>query len=73
MGNNSAWGRMAYKEAKKNGGSIEDAKNAQRQADESYWSQTKERQFGKSPDYDNDVSDFGNSINDGAWHTAEDL
>jgi hypothetical protein len=73
MGKNTAWGNNAYKEVRRGGGSKEDAKQAQKEATEKYYEQTRERQFGKCSSYDNDVSDFNNRANDGSWHTADNL
>ncbi len=73
MSKNTTWGNNAYKEVRKSGGSKEQARESQSQANEKYHEQTRERQFGKCSSYDNDVSDFNNSANDGSWHTSDDL
>jgi hypothetical protein len=73
MGRNTAWGNKAYKEVRRNGGSKDEAREASNRATELYHQQTRERQFGKCGSHDNDVSDFNNSLNDGYWHTSDDL
>lgn len=73
MGKNTAWGQKAYKETMKSTGSKSEAKQAQSEATEKYHQQTRERQFGNCSSNDNDVSDFDNSANNGAWHTSDDL
>lgn len=73
MGRNTAWGNNAYKETRSNGGSKQEAKQASSEATERYHQQTRDRQFGNCGSQDNDVSDFNNTINDGSWHTSDDL
>jgi hypothetical protein len=75
MSKNTAWGNKAYKKARHNGGSKEEAKQASAQATERYHQQTRERQFGFCKDYNFDGHDFDSSINgNGAgWHLSEDL
>jgi hypothetical protein len=72
MAKNTAWGNNAYKEVRHSGGSKAEAREASANASKAYGEHTQARQFnGRSSD--NDVSDFSNSANDGAWHTAKDL
>lgn len=73
MAKNTAWGNKAYNEIRRNGGSKEEAKEAASKATEAYYQHTIERQFGNIVSYNNDVSDFNNDINNGSWHTSEDL
>lgn len=70
---NTAWGNRAYKEARKNCLSKEEAKQKKIEATEKYYEKVKEQQF-KNNNYDlEDLTDFNNSKNSGSWHTAEDL
>jgi hypothetical protein len=72
MAKNTAWGNNAYKEVRRSGGSKAEAKQASSNASKAYGEHVQSQQFsGRSSD--NNVSDFNNSANDGAWHTAEDL
>lgn len=74
MGKNTSWGNKAYRETRANGGSKEESKQASQRANQLYHEKIIERQFGKlDPNHDNDLSDFNNSINDGSWHTSDDL
>lgn len=73
MSRNTAAGNNAYRETRRSGGSKEESKQASTNASEKYHQQTRDRQFGNGSSKDNDVSDFNNSINDGAWHTSENL
>jgi len=72
MAKNTAWGNNAYKEVRHSGGSKAEAREASSNASRAYSEHTQARQFsGRSSD--NNVSDFSNSANDGAWHTSKDL
>jgi len=73
MGKSSAAGNRAYKETRSNGGSKEQCKQASKEADERYYQKVRENQFGRIKGRDNNVSDFNNPINDGSWHTSDDL
>lgn len=73
MSRNTAWGNKAYREVRRNGGSKEEAKEASRKASEEYYKQLREKQFGNCGDYNDNVWDWDHPINDGSWHTAEDL
>lgn len=73
MSKNTAWGNNAYRETRANGGSKEEARSASKSASESYSKHVQEQQFGNKSSHESDVSDFNNSKNDGAWHTADDL
>ena len=73
MGKIPAWGKKAYNETRKNGGSKEEAKVAQQLASEEYSRHLYQQRFGRSNSFKSDVSNFNNSINDGRWHTADDL
>jgi len=58
MGNNTAWGQNAYRESRRNGGSKEDAKEAQSIASEKYYAHVKNQQYSRvSSDYEDDDSD----------------
>lgn len=73
MSKNTAWGKKAYRQVRTNGGSKEEAKQASLKATNNYYQHVRERQFGKCGFYNEDVSDFNNSKNNGAWHTSNDL
>lgn len=70
MSKNTSWGRLAYKEVRKSGGSKEKARKSQKVADEKYLNHL----FSKSKNnYSEDLYSFNNSKNEGCWHTSEDL
>lgn len=75
MGRNTAWGTNAYREARREGGSKEEAKVAQSEASDRYSKSTQERQFGNSDEMNNDGSDFGSDINRNGthWHDSSDI
>jgi hypothetical protein len=73
MSKNTAWGNKAYKETRVNGGSKEDARSASQSASESYSKHIQQQQFGNSSSYESDNTDYNNPINNGSWHTANDL
>jgi len=73
MSKNTAWGNKAYNETRRSGGSKEQAREASSKASEAFHKHIQANQFERRGSYVNDVSDFNNSINDGSWHTADDL
>lgn len=75
MGKNTAWGNSAYRETRSNGGSKEEARSASSAASESYYSATRERQFGNTRSSEHDHSDFNSSVNGNGthWHDSSDL
>ena len=71
---NTAHGHEAYKQVRANGGSKLEARKVMEVTSQKHTEQRIERQFGHSKSrYNDDVSDFDHPINDGGWHTADDL
>jgi hypothetical protein len=69
---NTKSGDKAYREARKNGKTKSEAKQAYHEANEK-WKKEVRKSFEKYKDFDVDLSDFNNSKNSGRWHTSEDL
>lgn len=71
MGKNSAAGQRAYRETRSNGGSKEQAKEACNNANQNYYQ--REQQRHSSNNVTHKPHEWDDDINDGCWHTADDL
>jgi len=73
MSQQSTAGKKAYRDARIAGKSKSEAKQASITADNEYYQKVRDNQMKYAGIHNSDPHAFDNGLNDGRWHTAEDL